>query len=129
MPALLASLARSLNHHWKRGLIGLVATIVLIGVIVGSQSQTAAEDFSIPGTESQEALDLLEAKFPQAAGAQSQIVFTVSDGTLNEAAGPELAGLERFAGRKKAAELLRVPVEEVELGLKGPRTDHADRRQ
>ena len=89
MPALLASLARSLNHHWKRGLIGLVATIVLIGVIVGSQSQTAAEDFSIPGTESQQALDLLEAKFPQAAGAQSQIVFTVGDGTLDEAARKE----------------------------------------
>ncbi len=29
------------------------------------------------------------------------------DGTLNEFAGPELAGLERFAARKKAAELLR----------------------
>jgi Zn-dependent peptidase ImmA (M78 family)/DNA-binding XRE family transcriptional regulator len=29
----------------------------------------------------------------------------------------------------KAAELLRVPIEEVELGLKGPRTAHADRRQ
>jgi valyl-tRNA synthetase len=29
------------------------------------------------------------------------------DGTLNDLAGPELAGMERFAGRKKAAELLR----------------------
>ena len=29
------------------------------------------------------------------------------DGTLNALAGPELAGLERFAGRKKAAELLK----------------------
>jgi valyl-tRNA synthetase len=29
------------------------------------------------------------------------------DGTLNELAGPELAGLDRFAGRKKAAELLK----------------------
>lgn len=28
------------------------------------------------------------------------------DGTLNAAAGPELAGMERFAGRKKAAQLL-----------------------
>lgn len=28
------------------------------------------------------------------------------DGTLNEFAGPELAGMERFAGRKKAAEIL-----------------------
>ena len=31
------------------------------------------------------------------------------DGTLNELAGPELAGLDRLAGRKKAAELLRPP--------------------
>jgi valyl-tRNA synthetase len=30
-----------------------------------------------------------------------------ADGTLNELAGPELAGLDRFAGRKKAAELLQ----------------------
>ena len=29
------------------------------------------------------------------------------DGTLNALAGPELAGLDRFAGRKKAAELLK----------------------
>jgi valyl-tRNA synthetase len=29
------------------------------------------------------------------------------DGRLNELAGPELAGLDRFAGRKKAAELLK----------------------
>lgn len=29
----------------------------------------------------------------------------------------------------KAAELLRVPLEQVEAGLKGPRPDHADRRQ
>jgi valyl-tRNA synthetase len=29
------------------------------------------------------------------------------DGVLNELAGPELAGLERFTGRKKAAELLK----------------------
>ncbi len=30
-----------------------------------------------------------------------------ANGVLNELAGPELAGLERFAGRKKAAELLK----------------------
>ena len=84
MSDLLASLARSLNHHWKRGLVGLVASVILIGVVVGSQNGSAAEDFAIPGTESQQALDLLEAKFPQAAGAQNQIVFTAADGTLME---------------------------------------------
>ncbi len=86
MPDLLAKLARALNAHWKRGLIGLVATVILIGVIVGSQSESPAEDFSIPGTESQRALDLLEAKFPAAAGAQSQLVFTTAGGSLTDAA-------------------------------------------
>ena len=76
MSDLLASLARTLAGHWKRGLLGLVAGVVLIGIIVGSQSGTAAEDFSIPGTESQKAYDLLQDKFPQAAGAQGTVVDT-----------------------------------------------------
>ena len=40
---------------------------------------------------------------PQAA----PIDVLTPDGKLNELAGPELAGLDRFAGRKKAAELLK----------------------
>ncbi|HUR59161.1 MAG TPA: valine--tRNA ligase [Opitutaceae bacterium] len=36
-----------------------------------------------------------------------QIDVLNADATLNELAGPELAGLERFAGRKRAAELLK----------------------
>jgi len=36
----------------------------------------------------------------------AQIDVLEADGTLNALAGPELAGLDRFAGRKKAAELL-----------------------
>ncbi len=85
MSSLLARLARTLNVHWKRGLAGLIAGVVLIAVVIGSQSGSAAVDFSIPGAESQKALDLLEDKFPDAAGAQSQIVFTTEDGTLTEA--------------------------------------------
>ena len=36
---------------------------------------------------------------------------------------------EELISLSKAAELLRIPVEQVEAGLKGPRPDHADRRQ
>ena len=36
---------------------------------------------------------------------------------------------ENLISVAKAAEMLRLPVEEVELGLKGPRMDHANRRQ
>ena len=47
-------------------------------------------DFEIGGRHQLPVIDVLEA-----------------NGVLNALAGPELAGLERFAGRKKAAELLR----------------------
>jgi RND superfamily putative drug exporter len=85
MSTLLASIARYLTTHWKRGLIGLVTGVVVIGAVVGSQSGSAAQDFSIPGAESQKAIDVLKEKFPQAAGATSQIVFTTSDGRLTDA--------------------------------------------
>src|ERR687890_1648559 len=85
MSSLLAAIARSLTSHWKRGLAGLVLTIVVVGAIIGSQSGSAPQDFSIPGTESQKAIDLLEAKFPQAAGASSQVVFTTRSGKLTDA--------------------------------------------
>ena len=86
MSSLLAAIARSLASHWKRGLAGLVLTIVVVGAIIGSQSGSAPQDFSIPGTESQKAIDLLEAKFPQAAGASSQVVFTTDSGKLTDPA-------------------------------------------
>ncbi|MEA2468485.1 MAG: hypothetical protein QOJ57_2611, partial [Thermoleophilaceae bacterium] len=92
MSSLLASIARSLTTRWKRGLVGLIATVFVIGAVVGSQSGTAAQDFTIPGAESQKALDVLKAKFPQAAGATSQIVFTSADGRLTDA--PKRAAVE-----------------------------------
>jgi len=85
MSQLLASLAQYLTRHWKRSLAALILGLVVIGVAVGSQSGSAAQDFSIPGTETQRAQDLLNAKFKTAAGATSQIVFTTPKGTLTDA--------------------------------------------
>ena len=84
MSTLLASLARTLSRRWKRGLVGLLAAIVLIGVAVGSQTGSAAEDFSVPGTDSQRAQDLLEDKFRAASGVTAQAVFTVKSGKLTD---------------------------------------------
>ena len=38
------------------------------------------DKFSVPGTESQEAQDLLEAKFPAASGTSARIVFAAPEG-------------------------------------------------
>ena len=92
MSSLLASIARALSTHWKRGLLALVLGIVGLGVLIGSQSGSPEGDFTIPGTESQQALDLLQDRFPEAAGAQSQVVYTVPDGTIESPEAREAIG-------------------------------------
>jgi RND superfamily putative drug exporter len=84
MSHLLARIARSLTQHWIRGLVGAVIVIVLLGAAAGAGGE-AADDFNIPGTESQEALDLFRAHSPAFAGADSTLVFTVDDGKVTEA--------------------------------------------
>src|ERR687893_2877510 len=83
MSSLLARIARYLTQHWKRGLAVAVAVIVLLGAAAGAGGE-AADDFEIPGTESQQALDLFRAHSPAFAGADSTIVFSVEDGALTE---------------------------------------------
>src|ERR671915_554267 len=81
MSHLLASLARTLTHHWKRSLLAAIVVLFLLGAAAGAGGE-AADDFEIPGTESQQALDLFRAHSPAFAGADSTIVFSVQDGTL-----------------------------------------------
>ena len=83
MSELLARLARTLTHHWKRGLVGAIVVIVLLGAAAGAGGE-AADDFSIPGTESQQAIDLFKAHSPAFAGADSTLVFTVEDGEITD---------------------------------------------
>jgi RND superfamily putative drug exporter len=80
---LLARIARSLTNHWLRGLAAAIVVIVLLGAAAGAGGE-AADDFEIPGTESQQALDLFRAHSPAFAGADSTIVFSVGEGTLED---------------------------------------------
>jgi RND superfamily putative drug exporter len=69
----------SYRHAWR--VIG-VWVLVLVGILGGSVAlggQTS-ESFAIPGTESQNALDRLEAVFPSVAGASVQVVAVAPDG-------------------------------------------------
>jgi RND superfamily putative drug exporter len=85
MSSLLARLARTLTHHWKRSLLAAVVVLVLIGAAAGAGGE-AADDFEIPGTESQQALDLFRDHSPAFAGADSTIVFNTESGTLTDPA-------------------------------------------
>ncbi len=85
MSLLLARLARTLTHHWKRSLAAALAVLVLLGAAAGAGG-AAADDFSIPRTESQQAIDLFKAHSPAFAGADSTLVFSVEQGRITDAA-------------------------------------------
>ena len=80
MATLLYRLGRfSFRRPWR--VIGvwflLLVAILGGGVALGGQSQ---ESFVIPGTESQNALDRLQAVFPEVAGASAEAVYLAPDG-------------------------------------------------
>src|ERR1700722_20233648 len=60
--------------------------ILMIGILGGGIALGGKTDdsFAIPGTQSQNAIDRLEAVFPSAAGASAQIVVEVPTGTSVE---------------------------------------------
>ena len=68
---------------YKRALLVVIAWVILAagaltgGVALGGQLQ---DSYAIPGTESQKAIDLLSAVFPQTAGASAEIVVQDTHG-------------------------------------------------
>ena len=82
--------------------------LVAAAALSSAFSRPPSTAFTIPGTESQQAIDLLNKKFPQAAGAMAQIVFKAPAGhTLNE---PQMkaAVLATLARAKNAGQVLFV---------------------
>jgi RND superfamily putative drug exporter len=76
-----------------------IAATVGIFAISSSVGKKTASDFTLPGTGTQHALDLLRSKFPAQAGDADQIVFHARTGTLQNAADRSLidATLARVA--------------------------------
>ena len=61
----------------------LLAWIAVLGLVVASAAAFSGQTnskFSVPGTESQQAQDLLEQKFPGAGGASARMVFAAPEG-------------------------------------------------
>jgi putative drug exporter of the RND superfamily len=75
------------QHRRRVVVVWVVAVAVLIGLAqnVGGEF---SEEFGIPGTESYEAQELLEDRFPEQSGGSARVVFHAPDGQL---ADPEAA--------------------------------------
>ena len=74
--------------------ISFVAAAFLLSAAVGSGY---VNNFSLPGTESQRATDLLKQRFPQQSGDSSRVVFQTSTGKLSDAG--RRAQIERVVDR------------------------------
>ncbi|MCH6231048.1 MMPL family transporter [Microbacterium sp. CFH 31415] len=86
MSTLLYALGRwSYRHPWRV----LVAWVLLLGLAGGGAvafMKGTDNSFSIPGTEAQEGIQLLDRSFPQASGTSAQLVIVAADGdTVAEA--------------------------------------------
>ncbi|MBW9110212.1 MMPL family transporter [Microbacterium ureisolvens] len=90
MSTLLYALGRwTYRHPWRV----LVSWLMLLGIALGFAIPHLGgtdNSFSIPGTEAQEGIELLDRSFPQASGTSAQLVIVTADG--------DRVGEEPYAG-------------------------------
>jgi uncharacterized membrane protein YdfJ with MMPL/SSD domain len=65
----------------RKVLAGWLATLVLVVASMFAFSGEFSSKFEVPGTESQQAQDLLTEKYPGAGGASARVVYVAPDGT------------------------------------------------
>ncbi len=77
------ALARWCVAHRRRVVVVWIVAAVLVSVIAQAAGRDYATNFSLPGTQSQRALDLLQQRFPSQSGDLDQIVWHVRSGSVD----------------------------------------------
>lgn len=81
MSRLLYRLGRaSARHPWRVLAVWVLAAVAIVGLNRSLGGETT-DNFELPGTESQQALDVLADRFPAQAGLSGQVVFQAPAGT------------------------------------------------
>ena len=89
----LARWARFAARNRGKVLIGWVVGLVVVVALSRAAGGTFANSFTIPGSESQRAQDLLQARFPQQAGDSATIVFQDNAGLKDPAVQSRITAL------------------------------------
>ena len=93
------------EHPWRVIFLWIV-TIILAAMAVRSWGGSLTDSFTVPGTESQAALDLLVDRYPARSGSELLAVFHRADGTIQE---PSVQrAMTEFAGRARGVEEVAV---------------------
>jgi RND superfamily putative drug exporter len=80
------NIARWTMAHRRIVVVGWIVAAVGIFAVSSSVGKKNASNFTLPGTGSQHAVDLLKNRFPAQAGDADQIVFRARTGTITDAA-------------------------------------------
>jgi RND superfamily putative drug exporter len=81
------------TSHRAITIVGWVVGLIVMGVIAGSAGSQFSEEFSLPSSDSKDALDLLETRFPAQAGDTAQIVFKADGGVEKPAVKKKMEGV------------------------------------
>src|SRR5579871_17031 len=98
----MGNLARWMMARSKFVVVAWIVAAVGILAIAGSVGKKTASDFTLPGTGTQHAVDLLKSRFPAQSGDADQIVFHARAGKL-------IAGSDRAAIESVLARVARLP--------------------
>ena len=74
-----------ITGHRKTVIIGWIVALIGIGAISGAVGADFTEEFKLPASDSKEAFDLLETRFPAQSGETSTIVFKADAGVESPA--------------------------------------------
>jgi RND superfamily putative drug exporter len=95
------------QHRWKV-LAGWFVVLVAVFASAAMFSGKTSNEFSVPGTESQVAQDLLEKKFPEAGGGSARVVFAAPEGEKLTDPDNKSAVMESVERASKAPEVVGV---------------------
>ena len=96
--------------HRKTVIIGWIVALIGVGMLSGSVGSDFSEDFKLPASDSQEAFDLLEDKFPAQSGDTATIVFKAEGGVESPAVKQRDGGRLRRSRKAPARQRSRQPL-------------------
>jgi RND superfamily putative drug exporter len=85
--------------HRKTVIIGWIVALIGVGMISSSVGSDFNEEFKLPASDSKEAFDLLETRFPQQSGVTAEIVYKAPAGADSPAVRKKMEGV--FAEAEK----------------------------
>jgi RND superfamily putative drug exporter len=74
----------AVRRRWRFTLAWVAIAVAIFG-FAQTRGGDTVDSFDVPGVEAQQALDVLEERFPSEAGTSAQLVFAVESGTLADA--------------------------------------------